>query len=238
VKIIKGKKPVIPRLLIWGEPGVGKSTFASKFPKPVFLQAESRTNHLDIHRVELSSWTECLMAMSEIVSSEYKTCVIDTLGSLEQLLLRHIEKEAGVADYMNIGGGFYKFRSPMMTEWRKFIKAANKIIDKGKNFIILSHCTVKQITLPGVEPFDKFVLATADNKTSDFILSKMDLVGEAHFHLTVKKNSANKNVGVSSGSRKLNFKLTPGNVNKQGVPISNSKVPLDYESYKAILNPA
>ena len=40
MKINKGKTAKARRMLIYGEPGVGKSTLASRFPHPVFINLE------------------------------------------------------------------------------------------------------------------------------------------------------------------------------------------------------
>jgi len=39
VKINKGKVPRARRVLIYGENGIGKSTLAAQFPKPIFLNS-------------------------------------------------------------------------------------------------------------------------------------------------------------------------------------------------------
>ncbi|NVM42809.1 AAA family ATPase, partial [Ochrobactrum intermedium] len=41
LKKVKADKP--PRILVYGPPGIGKTTLASEFPNPVFLQVEEGT---------------------------------------------------------------------------------------------------------------------------------------------------------------------------------------------------
>ena len=40
MRIIKGKLPSAKKVVIYGPEGIGKSTFASKFPDPVFIDTE------------------------------------------------------------------------------------------------------------------------------------------------------------------------------------------------------
>ena len=42
--IITGKTPTAPKVLIYGLPGVGKSTLAAKLKRPLFLDFEGGLN--------------------------------------------------------------------------------------------------------------------------------------------------------------------------------------------------
>jgi len=46
--VVKGKQSKAWRILLYGTEGVGKSTFASQCPSPIFLGAEDGTAHLDV----------------------------------------------------------------------------------------------------------------------------------------------------------------------------------------------
>ena len=41
MNITKGKLPGAKKVVIYGPEGIGKSTFASKFPNPVFIDTEA-----------------------------------------------------------------------------------------------------------------------------------------------------------------------------------------------------
>lgn len=46
IEITKGKIPKAERVVIYGPEGIGKSTFASQFPDPLFIDTEGSTNEL------------------------------------------------------------------------------------------------------------------------------------------------------------------------------------------------
>ena len=72
MKIIKGKIPCAKKVLVYGPEGIGKSTFASRFPEPVFIDTEGSTKDMDVSRFEkASSWT-MLMAVSYTHLDVYK----------------------------------------------------------------------------------------------------------------------------------------------------------------------
>ena len=49
-EIKKGKIKSAIRLTMYGAEGIGKSTFASKFPDPLFIDVEGGTKQLDVAR--------------------------------------------------------------------------------------------------------------------------------------------------------------------------------------------
>jgi hypothetical protein len=92
MQLIEGKQDRPQKVLIYGVAGIGKSTFASKFPAPVFLDVEDRTAHLDIKRYQPKNYSEikdCLLFLNSS-KHNYKTVVLDTADWTEQIIERHV----------------------------------------------------------------------------------------------------------------------------------------------------
>ncbi len=93
LKIVSGKISRAVKTVIYGTEGVGKSTLASKFPDPLFLDVEGGTSQMDVRRVEVnSSWDELLSTVTEVFRdpSVCRTLVLDTADAAESLCIRHI----------------------------------------------------------------------------------------------------------------------------------------------------
>ena len=55
--IIQGAQKIV----LYGPEGIGKSSFAAKFPNPVFIDTEGSTKHMDVARLpKPTSWTMLL----------------------------------------------------------------------------------------------------------------------------------------------------------------------------------
>lgn len=100
MEIIRGQTAVAPKVLIYGQSGVGKSTLASKFRKPVFLDLEGGLNYLEVDRtpqiVSLDKFYKYLAELYQTAESgkrAYDTIVID---STDWLVRKVVEKAAGI----------------------------------------------------------------------------------------------------------------------------------------------
>lgn len=100
MEIIRGQTAVAPKVLIYGQSGVGKSTLASKFRKPVFLDLEGGLNYLEVDRtpqiVSLDKFYKYLAELyqtAEAGKRVYDTIVID---STDWLVRKVVEKAAGI----------------------------------------------------------------------------------------------------------------------------------------------
>jgi hypothetical protein len=76
-----------PRGILYGPPKIGKSTFGSHTPNPVFIAAEAGADNLSVDQVAASSWDELRQAVIDIAAEkhDYKTVVLDTLTAAEEL---------------------------------------------------------------------------------------------------------------------------------------------------------
>lgn len=105
-------------VLVYGEPGVGKTTFAATAPRPIlWLEAEGGTHSIadtegiDIVRVDgLESYREVLRYL-QANPEKYKTVVIDSItetqaAMLKEIMRKAVKEEAGRNEFM-----------PQFAEW-------------------------------------------------------------------------------------------------------------------------
>ena len=149
LKIVTGKVNRAQRVGFYGPEGIGKSSIASRFENPLFLDLESGTDQLDVRRVSgISSWEELLSTVNE-VSREPEICkalVIDTADKAEQLCIAHIcqkFKQPGLESF-----GYGRGYTFLAEEWAKLLTALDEVIAKGVNVILIAHARQRKIELP------------------------------------------------------------------------------------------
>ena len=56
LNITKGVQPKPLKVCLYGVEGIGKTTFASQFPDPLFVDLDKGSTWLDVARVHADSW--------------------------------------------------------------------------------------------------------------------------------------------------------------------------------------
>ena len=236
-KVSTGVVPHPPKICITGQPGIGKSTLASNFENALFVERASRTLHLDVNRVQVNTWEEVLALCTEVANSNYKTLVLDPINDIEELCLEFITKEDGAPHYMEIGGGYAKYRAPLRKQWRRLLSLLDRVQSKGIQVVLTAHTVVKTFNPPDAEAFDRYVLKL-DAVTSTLITENVDLIGYAHYKTvvkTVKEGMKKSGKAKTTGDRIIEFKHNPAYPSKKGIPCAD-KCKLDFDSFQKALN--
>jgi len=149
MNITKGKKDRAQKVVIYGSEGIGKSTLASFFPEPVFVDVEGGTAQLDVARVDgINDWQALLATVAEFstVDIEAKTLVVDTIDKAELMCIDYIcdkFKKAGIEEF-----GYGKGYTYLQEEFKKLIEYADVCIERGKNVVFLAHAKMRKFEQP------------------------------------------------------------------------------------------
>jgi hypothetical protein len=160
-KITKGKIKTPHCILIYSRDGIGKSTFASQAPNPIFLGTEQGTNYLDVSRFPTpKTWADVEACLDSLLKEkhDFKTIVIDSLDWLEPLLHAKICAEYKVKTLELAAGGYGKGYMIALDEFVKFRVKLNELREsKGMNIILIAHSQVKTFQDPHNQiAYDKF----------------------------------------------------------------------------------
>ena len=93
MQITRGKRAQAQKVVIYGPEGIEKSSFASQFPDPVFIDTEGSTDNMDVARLDKpTSWTMLVNEIAFIKTNptECKTLIVDTVDWAEALAVAHV----------------------------------------------------------------------------------------------------------------------------------------------------
>lgn len=149
MEITRGKIKKAKKVVIYGPEGIGKSTFASRFPDPVFIDTEGSTNDMDVARLPRpTSWTMLLEEIDYVKKTAglCKTLVIDTIDWAEQLCVEHIcakHNKSGIEDF-GYGNGYVYTKE----EFGRFLNRLTDVIEAGINVVLTAHAQLRKFEQP------------------------------------------------------------------------------------------
>lgn len=150
LSIKKGKIARAQKTVIYGAEGIGKSTLASHFPDPLFIDTEGGTAHIDVARVDPApkTWEELLATVKEVIAdpSVCKTLVIDTMDWAEKLTIEYILRSRGLKSIEDAGYG--KGYTYIGEEMGKLLDLLNQVKDAGIHIVILAHAKMRKFEQP------------------------------------------------------------------------------------------
>jgi len=157
MNIIKGKQQRAQRVVLYGVESVGKSTFAAQFPKPLFLDIEQGTSHLDVDRCDINSWKQLTDALAEAKATDYKTIVIDSADWAERLCVEDLlatSKKTSIEDF-----GYGKGWVMVAERISRMLTSIDALIDGGKHVVLIAHSRIVKFEAPdALAPYDRYEL--------------------------------------------------------------------------------
>lgn len=234
-EIKKGKIKSAIRLVAYGAEGIGKSTFASQFPDPLFIDIEGGTKQLDIARLPSPATWRDLMEEIDAVIEEPEICqtlVIDTIDRAETLLTNHILNEGGVDSIEKYGGGYGKGYTALQERMQKdFLNRMDRVIAKGVNVVLLAHAQMRKLESPDEPPYDRWELKVS-KKVAPIIKEWADILLFMNYDVViVEENGRNKAKGKAKRKMHANHRPTYDAKNRYGLP---DDMELSFEPLKEI----
>ena len=150
------------KTVLYGPEGIGKSTFASHFPNPVFIDTEGGTKRLNVKRLpQPTSWAMLLDEVAEVRKGSIPcgTLVIDTADWAERLAIDAVCAKAKVDGLEGFGYG--KGYTYLKEEFGKLLDALEEVLNTGHNVLILAHAAITKFEQPDAAgSYDRWTMKT------------------------------------------------------------------------------
>lgn len=161
MKIIKGITPFAPKVLVYGSAGVGKTTLAAKFKRPLLMDLENGANYIGVDRVDINGEDDLMQALLELLkkrSEEYDTIVIDSMDMLTRKIASQVAGVGVVTDgpatmtakkktmernLMDSQGGFGKAKEVLENHVKDMLLPTLAALNKaGYGIVLIAHAYI------------------------------------------------------------------------------------------------
>lgn len=176
MKIIKSTDPQVKPsivMMVYGNGGVGKTTFAATAPKVLLVDCENGSKYFGLRGIKVdvakvAVWKDLEGIFDIAKSGEYETIVIDPIGELMEKLKRSMI-ERGDKKLVMLDG------SPTMAGWgwlKDTMRSTIKILrDSGVNLLLVAHVAEDK---DGEQVMKRPMIMT---KLSEELVNMVDIVG-------------------------------------------------------------
>lgn len=191
--IHNGEQVYPPRIFVYGEGGIGKTTFASQAPNPIFIPTEDGLRQIKVDSFPLATNYQQVISSLENLWTEkhdYKTVVIDSADCLEQLIIKQVIDEHGGRDIATVGGGYGRGYNFVKDRWDEIRFALQKLnTERNMAVIILAHSQTKVLKDPEKGEISQYYPAILD-KSKKLLYHWVDAVLFATFQRGVFEGSS------------------------------------------------
>ena len=199
--------PSTLKLMIYGQAGMGKTTFALSAPSPLLLDFDDGVKRVNLEHlkdtVQIKTWQDVQKVLQEDLSA-YKTIVIDTVGKMMDLIITY---KCGT-------------RQPRVQDWgginQEFNWLTRAVSSLDKNIVFVAHRDTRR------EGDETVFIPALREKNYNKIVTELDLLGYMEMraengqqHRTITFDPTSRNDGKNTCNLP-SMMVIPNIIDKQG----------------------
>lgn len=235
MELVRGIIPGPKKIVIYGPEGIGKSTFASKFPDPVFCDTEGSTKSMDVTRFESpKEWDDIFAAIKYVEAHPdcCKTFVLDTADWAEMLCIKYTCKKGGVNGIEDYGYG--KGYVYVMENFKRLIDRLDDLVNKGFNVAITAHAKMRKFEQPDeMGAYDRWEMKLT-RQVAPMLKEWADIVLFANYKTLVITDDKTKSKKAQGGKRVMYTTHNPCWDAKNRFGLEDC-LPFEYEAIKPVI---
>ena len=217
-------------VMVYGVPGIGKSTVAAQMPNCVFVPTEDNVDHITTATVLplAKDYAMFKNMLVEIANEDhpFENLVIDSISSLDKIINKAVEIDNNVDQIEKIPYG--KGKEFAQKYWDDFWSVISYIRDnRNMNVILIAHPEIKKVPNPEGEAYDGYK-PMLNEKAMEKLKQNCNAVFFANYKVMVRSVDAGfgnkEHKGVGNGSAVMYTQARPAHVAK-----SACNPPLPYE---------
>lgn len=223
---------------ICGDSGMGKTSLAAAFPKPIFIRAEDGLQAIPADRrpdafpllngaksadAVKAVWDQLIALLQE--DHDYQTVVIDSVTALERLFIASVLESDPKAKSINQALGGYGAGVAAVAAMHQRVRKAAGLLNerKGMHVVFVAHADVEMMRLPDSDDYMRYSLRLPQKSLPPYV-DDVDVVGFMRLETFTKGDDGERKKAISTGDRQLIVHATAANVSKNRFGITE---PLD-----------
>lgn len=214
-----------PIVLVYGDAGLGKTTFGCSAPNPIVIRTEDGLGMLETPCFPMAETFENVIeAIGTLYteSHDYQSVVIDSLDWLEPLIWRKVCQDHEIESIENLGYG--KGYVEALNYWRKVVDGLRALRDQ-KNMIVImtAHDQIVKVEDPVHPSYDMHTLKL-HKKAGGLVLEASDIIGFAALKTMITTEDSGfgqkRSRAITTGDRVIHLVGQPAYVakNRYGLP--------------------
>ena len=238
MNITRGRIPTAKKILLYGAEGIGKTTFASHFPDPLFIDTEGSSKEYDVARTDPpTSWAHLKMLAQQVARERpCRTLVIDTADWAEKMCSKSV---CDAHNWENITDpGYGNGYSYLYNEFGSLLNILDDVIGAGIHVVVTAHGALRKFEQPDERgAYDRWALKLLDTpkcSISHMVMEWADMVLFANYKTIVVTDSKTKKSKAQGGQRVMytTHHSCWDAKNRYGLP---EEVPFSYESIRHVI---
>ena len=231
IPITKGKVETAKKVVQYGPEGIGKSTLASQYPSPVFIDTEGSTKELDIARYPSpKTWNDVITYVNDFIECmPGKTLVIDTADWAEALAIASVCSDLGVKGIESVGyGKGYVYLSEKFSE---LLKRCDVLIEQGVNVVFTAHAQMRKFEQPDeMGAYDRWEMKLS-KKVAPLLKEWADIVLFCNYKTDIITDNKTQSKKATGGKRVMYASHHPcwDAKNRYGLP---DVMPMEFNQIK------
>ena len=192
---------------IYGTEGVGKTTFAAKFPGAVFIDTEGSTKHMDVARFDQpETLGDVLDQLCYVLGhpEEIGTVVIDTVDWLEKFIFRAVceEKKIQNIEDMGYGKGYVYAKQKM----QGLLEVLDQITQRGVHVVLVCHSIIRKFELPDeMGSYDRYMLKLNEKNIAPLVKEWVDLLLFVNYRTDIVTDPDGKTKKGRGGQKRVMY---------------------------------
>jgi hypothetical protein len=216
------------RIVVYGDPGSGKTTAVSDIDNVVFFDLNNGSEMLDVRRYAFrpddalrghvpNTYDELMSGVRAVYKNPagVGSVVFDLWLDVERLAVAHIiHRDTPSEGRVQKGDSLERYgygagKQALFDQCREFLGVLDKLPTRGIGVVVIAHSMVVKKSNPGAADFDRHVIQALDTKDvsmSRYLFGWADEVGYMHFDdRAAKLTKYGRDKGVTGTNRTIEF---------------------------------